>query len=124
MKKGLPEPVFCASNEELIKVFRSKEDRPTALAAYSDKIAIEAKYLLRNIGLSIPEDVSLLGYDDIWACEIPDISLTSIAPRKIDIGAGAVKMLLRVMAGGQPESILVKPELHKRNSTAKPPGVK
>jgi DNA-binding LacI/PurR family transcriptional regulator len=97
--------------------------RPTAIMCYNDYMAIGVYSALRGAGLRIPEDVSVVGYDDITMAAYLLPPLTTLRQFKRDLGAGAANMMLRVLdtrdpAGPQPEKISFKGELVIRASTA------
>jgi LacI family transcriptional regulator len=92
----------------------------TAVFASSDVQAIGAWQALRQEGLSVPDDVALVGYDDIKVSRF--IGLTSVAQNMHDIGARATDLLLRRLQGVGPSDIfsqLVTPELIVRNSSVR-----
>jgi DNA-binding LacI/PurR family transcriptional regulator len=100
-------------------LFESK-NAPTAVIAYSDEIAVRIVELLRKLGLSVPKDVSLVGVDDSPAASLPAYDLTTIAPRKREIGALALESVFNELSGGEPRSKLLAPEIVVRGSTASP----
>lgn len=90
----------------------------TAVFASSDVQAIGAWQALRQEGLRVPDDVALIGYDDIKVSRF--IGLSSVAQNMHDIGARATDLLLRRLQGVGPSDIfsqLVTPELIVRNSS-------
>lgn len=79
----------CA--EELIKM----GERPTAIFATDDLVAIGAmEYFLAN-GYKIPEDFSIIGYDNIKMTALKSINLTTVNQPKFDLGAESVEILFR-----------------------------
>ena len=73
--------------------------RPTAILAMSDAIAIGAIRGLRDHGLSIPADVSVVGFDDIELAETTDPPLTTVHQPIRGKGEEAARLLLSVLAG-------------------------
>lgn len=73
--------------------------RPTAILAMSDAIAIGAVRGLRDRGLSIPSDVSVVGFDDIELAETTDPPLTTVHQPIRGKGEEAARLLLSVLAG-------------------------
>jgi alanine racemase len=97
--------------------------RPTAVLAMSDAMAIGAIRALRDRGLSIPADVSVVGFDDIELAGTTDPPLTTIHQPIRGKGEQAVRLLLDLIAGhGQPpEHRRLATQLIVRASTAVAP---
>ena len=95
----------------------------TALFAFNDISAIGSIRALREAGLSVPEDVSVIGFDDIPAAAYNYPALTTIKQPLREMGRLAAEHLLtRISNGAQseiPEEIMVEPELIVRQSTAR-----
>jgi LacI family repressor for deo operon, udp, cdd, tsx, nupC, and nupG len=71
---------------------------------FNDLLAIGALRALREAGRRVPEDVAVVGFDDIEECRYTAPSLTSVAPDKRAVAASAVDLLVRRMDGeDQPE---------------------
>jgi alanine racemase len=85
--------------------------RPTAILAMSDAIAIGAIRGLRDRGLSIPADVSVVGFDDIELAETTDPPLTTVHQPIRGKGEEAARLLLSVLAGRE------EPAGHRRLAT-------
>jgi DNA-binding LacI/PurR family transcriptional regulator len=71
-----------------------REDRPTAVFAYSDLVALGAVRTVLQRGLRVPEDVAIIGYDDIEDGRYSTPTISTIAPDKARIAAEAVDRLL------------------------------
>ncbi len=67
---------------------------PTAVVAINDLLAIGAMRAISEAGLRIPEDISLLGYDDIPMAKYLSPSLTTVSKDIVSLGRAAVKLLL------------------------------
>ena len=92
----------------------------TAVVCFNDISAIGCVRALHDAGLSVPGDVSVMGFDDIQAAGYSVPSLTTIRQPMQHMGALAAELLLKKMAGKrQPETVRVDPELMERESTAK-----
>lgn len=94
----------------------------TALFAFNDISAIGAMGAFRDAGLRVPEDVSIIGFDDIQAAAFLNPPLTTIRQPLQRMGDLAAKTLLRRInePDSEPEDILVTPELILRESTRAP----
>jgi LacI family transcriptional regulator len=99
----------------------------TAIFAHSDLLALGAITELRARGLRVPEDVAVVGYDDIPVASFVDPPLTTIRQPMRQVGARAVEILLdkiaavRSHAASRPGRHLLRAELVVRKSAA-PPG--
>jgi len=93
--------------------------RPTAIFCYNDRIAIGALSGLRQAGIGVPEDVSIIGVDDIEMATWVIPSLTTIRQSSHAMGAAAMKMMLQMRAGtADVMDIVIPSELIERESTA------
>jgi LacI family transcriptional regulator len=92
----------------------------SAVFAYNDFSAIGAIRALREFGLQVPKDVSVVGFDDINSAAFQNPSLTTIRQPLQQMGILAAKTLLQRLEGApDPGDILVKPELVVRESTGR-----
>jgi LacI family transcriptional regulator len=95
----------------------------TALFAFNDISAIGSIRALREAGLRVPEDVSVIGFDDIPAAAYNYPALTTIKQPLSEMGRLAAEHLLKRISDGAesdlPEEIMVEPELIIRQSTAR-----
>jgi GntR family transcriptional regulator, arabinose operon transcriptional repressor len=113
--------------KELEKMLFSGDTRGiTGLVAYNDELVINVLNLLRNKDMQVPNDLSIVGYDDSFYTEVSEVKLTSIAHPKSEMGQAAAKTILdlikrknsnKVSAPEQVESIVYQPELILRSST-------
>ncbi|MFJ5956142.1 LacI family DNA-binding transcriptional regulator [Paenarthrobacter sp. NPDC092416] len=69
-------------------------DRPTAIFAYNDIACIGALSAADDLGLSVPEDLSLVGYDNTYLAKIRHLSLTSVDNGNLAVGVEAGKFIL------------------------------
>jgi LacI family transcriptional regulator len=97
----------------------------TALVCYNDISAIGAIRALMNHGLRVPEDVSVVGFDDILSAAYHNPSLTTIRQPLQHMGGVAARILLQRIRGQAtfPDAVPILPELVIRESTC-PPGPK
>jgi LacI family repressor for deo operon, udp, cdd, tsx, nupC, and nupG len=95
---------------------------PTAVTTYNDRLAIEALHYLARRGLRVPEDMAVVGYDDIRSAKMTNPPLTTIRYSLDCIADQAVSALLARQADadpyGQPVRSVVPVELVIRQSTA------
>ena len=97
----------------------SLPDRPTALFCTRDVRAYGAYLAARELGLRVPEDLSLVGYDDItWPGEGRQFLTTFPEPTR-ELGSAALHMLASwIRTGKAPEDVVICPELVLRESAA------
>ena len=99
------------------------KDRPTAVFCASDMMAFGLISGLSKGGLSVPDDISVIGFDDIEMSEFYVPGLTTVWQNRRRLGSDAAELLLRRLAGA-PESdagvTLVDVTLNIRHSTAAP----
>ena len=92
----------------------------TAVVCYNDQIALEAYRALTELGLRVPEDVSLTGYDDSFIASSGPLKMTTVAHPHERLGAMAAWLLLEEIRGVRPEGEnplrLLEPELVVRES--------
>ncbi|MFD7962983.1 LacI family DNA-binding transcriptional regulator [Streptomyces zaomyceticus] len=97
-------------------------DRPTAIFAGSDLQALGVMEAARVCGLRVPEDLSVVGYDDVMIARWSSPALTTVHQPLRQMGEEAVQMLLRLRAGEPSVTRLeLATSLVVRNSTAPPP---
>jgi LacI family transcriptional regulator len=104
------------------RLFAQKEERPTALFATNDWMAIGAMRAIHELGLHIPGDVSVIGLDDIVVAAHYQPPLTTIAIPKQRLARAATELLLQQIEKRQKPSqpLLVPPSLLVRQSTSAP----
>ncbi len=95
----------------------------TALVVYNDISAVGAIRAIKETGLRVPEDISVVGFDDIREAAYHLPSLTTVRQPMRKIGAIAAEALIERLEGrnGHVEGILVEPELVVRESTGPVP---
>lgn len=95
---------------------------PSAILAFNDSMAIGVLSAARNRGLRIPEDLSIVGFDDTVEAEIAYPALTTVRQPLKELGRMAVDLLFRLMAEQWPEPLHVElaTRLIMRSSTAAP----
>lgn len=95
----------------------------TALFAFNDISAIGAIRALEEMGLRVPADVSVLGFDDIYAAEFHNPALTTIRQPLFEMGRLAAETLLKRLSengnGEVPSVLSVEPTIIVRHSTAR-----
>jgi LacI family transcriptional regulator len=96
----------------------ARDDRPTALFCVNDLTALGAMRTLRAHGLRIPQDVAVVGYDDVNFASMLTTPLTSVRQPTHELGRTAADLLLRAAGGGsEPTHVEFQPELVVRASS-------
>jgi LacI family transcriptional regulator/LacI family repressor for deo operon, udp, cdd, tsx, nupC, and nupG len=94
--------------------------RPTAVTCYNDLVAIGVCRALHELGLRIPDDVSVIGFDDIPLLEYLPVPLTTVRMPKAEMGETAAQMLIRHIESKTvlpKQKVLLEAELVVRQST-------
>lgn len=101
------------------KKFLKMTEPPTAIFAANDYMALGAYQAIAEEGLRIPEEMALIGFNDIEFTAMKGIELTTIGQKKYEMGALAVRGLVEKVEGrkvGPPGEIILEPELIIRKS--------
>lgn len=101
---------------------RDPEQRPTAIICYNDELAVRMLDVVRQLGLAVPEDLSIVGFDDANLATATEVKLTTVAHPKTEMGADAVALLLTMVdkQGRQAQDKVYDPQLVIRESTRQP----
>jgi LacI family transcriptional regulator len=95
--------------------------RFSALFAGNDQMAFGAAVALHKHGLRVPQDVSLVGFDDLALAAHMTPPLTTLHQASLELGLTAARSLLTLLAGDKPKLALPEPRLIVRDSTAQAP---
>lgn len=103
----------------IMKKELKKPPRFTAVFAYSDFVALGAMKALKETNLKIPQDIALMGYDDIDVVSFLENPLTTTRIPKYELGMEGFKLLVKKMAGeaDSPQKVILPTELVVREST-------
>lgn len=92
---------------------------PTAIFCANDLAALGVLQALDENSLSVPDDVSVIGYDDISFASLPRIKLTTVHQPKYEIGKLATKIIVKKLKSkkqGEPEKVILEPDLIIRDT--------
>jgi LacI family transcriptional regulator len=98
--------------------------RPTALFSFNNMLAVGALRALREAGVAVPRDISLITFDDMDLFPFVDPPITAIAQPAYHIGAEAGRVLISMLSGDAfvPSEVVLPTEFRQRASCAPPPG--
>ena len=99
------------------------ERPPTAIFAFNDMIAIGAMGAARSLGIKIPDELSIVGFDDSAYAAVVHPALTTVRQPLAEMGATAVDLLVRLMQQEAVDTLHLEPftRLVVRDTTATPP---
>jgi DNA-binding LacI/PurR family transcriptional regulator len=98
-----------------------RDPRPTAILAATDQLALGAMRAAHELGLQVPGDVTVVGFDDVPEAATAAPPLTTVRQPLQEKGREAARMLAELQSGAPPRRVLLAVELVVRGSSA-PPG--
>ena len=107
---------------EALRTLLELPSLPTALLAANDMVAVGAMGALAAAGMRVPDDMSVVGYDNLALADLAMISLTSVEQPLAEFGRAATDLLIERLDGGRTRRIhrSFEPTLVVRGSTAAP----
>ncbi|GIP16400.1 HTH-type transcriptional regulator DegA [Paenibacillus montaniterrae] len=107
------------SGKAAMKQLLQQKQRPTAVFACNDILAIGAIQAVREGGLKVPDDISIVGYDNTILATIIDPPLTTVAQPMQEIGERSVALLVQQIQSKETvrQRVLLMPDLVVRQST-------
>lgn len=122
------DPALCVegaftiqSGEQAMRTLLSRTPRPTAVFAANDEMAIGAVRAVKAAGLGVPEDISIIGFDDQRIAALYDPPLTTVHIPTAEIGYRAMLMLERVLGDSLIDRDIVLPTRIEVRATTAPP---
>ncbi len=114
--------VECTNNlqadQGLIRAFLTDHPEVDGIICYNDLLALAAVEACNSLGIAIPDDVAIIGFDDILFSSLRRISLTTFRIPRFEVGVRAAKMLFSRIAGhNDPAQIMLKTTFIQRGST-------
>ena len=112
-----------AAGRQVGQQILAQADRPTAIFAANDVTALGVLEVAEGLGLRVPEDLSLVGYDDISYASLPRIQLTTVAQPAIEMGQIAADWLFSRIGSDDvlPLQRVLNPRLVVRSTTGPVP---
>lgn len=114
---------FQEGYEIALDYFTRGESDTTAVTCYNDLVALGVMKALRELGLEVPGDISVIGFDDLNLLDYFPIPLTTVHVPKYEMGRQAADLLLNQIQGNSnhtSQRISLEAELVVRSSTASP----
>lgn len=105
---------------EAIKILKDRDSMPEALFCTNDAQAIGAMHALDELGMRVPEDIAIMGYDNIKVSRY--LGLTTVDQQMYDVGIKAIKTLRALIKDMEQPSkhVVIPPTIVERKSTQKP----
>ncbi|WP_309082997.1 LacI family DNA-binding transcriptional regulator [Chelativorans sp.] len=95
-------------------------NRPEALFCWTDFVALEVISVATELGLSIPDDLAVVGYDNTFLCDLAQNDLTSVDQSGETLGLQCARLLIeRIKGRGEAQHFMVKPRVVVRASSQK-----
>ncbi|MCD6574715.1 substrate-binding domain-containing protein, partial [Candidatus Aerophobetes bacterium] len=79
--------------------FLKETHPPTAVFCANDMMALGAINACLDKGVRIPQDIAVVGFDDMWVASLENIQLTTIRQPRYEMGAGAVELMIERIEG-------------------------
>ena len=119
--KIIETPYSIENGANAMRSLMAEENRPTAVFCGNDVLAVGALGACKALGLSVPQDVSITGFDDIELAQIADPPLTTVHVPHRQMGRQAASMLVSaIRRSGKLESERLATELVIRQSLSSP----
>lgn len=120
----VPGDYTMQSGRDAAEHFARLDERPTAIFAGNDEMAIGLIATLRHHGIECPRDISVMGFDDISVSQNYAPSLSTMRQPREEIGRIATETLVNILEGNRtspdPVRVVLRSELIVRDSTAPP----
>lgn len=107
-----------SSGVQAARTLLSLPDRPTALFCISDVIALGALRVAKEMGLRVPEDLSVVGFDDVEYATMFRPMLTTVSQPCYQLGKTSCELLLEQLGGLPPRSVFLEHKIVLRDSSA------
>jgi DNA-binding LacI/PurR family transcriptional regulator len=105
------------SGVEIGEQYSRLAEKPEAFFVYNDLAALGVQQALLAQGVRVPDDVAIVGFDDIGRAQYAPVPLTTVRQPTFEIGVQAVGVIESRMAGGAPQALtILRPELVVRSS--------
>jgi len=114
----VPAPQSSREVQTIIRHLLESRHRPDALFCWTDMVALHALSIARELGISVPDELGVVGYDNTMFCDLAQNALTSVDQSGQVLGLQAARLLVERIAGRQQgEHFVVTPRLVVRGSS-------
>ncbi|WP_078408921.1 LacI family DNA-binding transcriptional regulator [Priestia abyssalis] len=115
----IKEPTIEGAKQHAKKLL-DREQRPTAIFGCNDILAIGTMLAAKELGITLPDELSIMGFDNTVMCEIVEPQLSSVAPPIQEMGRQAMELLIQQIEqkDNMKQRISLLPELVIRHSTS------
>jgi LacI family transcriptional regulator len=114
----VPAPQTARESQTILRHLLQSRHRPEALFCWTDMIALHALSIARELGISVPDELGVVGYDNTLFCDLAQNSLTSVDQSGQVLGLQAARLLVeRINGREQGEHFVVTPRLVVRGSS-------
>jgi LacI family transcriptional regulator len=99
---------------------RNRKDYPTAIVCFNDQQALSVLTALKELDIKVPDDISIIGNDDIYYSRLYPVPLTTISAPQYEIGRKAAEILIKNIESHtllQPERVILQTEFIIRESS-------
>lgn len=86
----------------------NRAEKPTAIVCYNDELAVSLLDVLRGKNLHVPEDMSIIGFDDSFLARVSEVKLTTVSHPQADFGKKAAGMIVELIQAGKGNESLLK----------------
>ena len=109
---------FSDYEKTAVKRLLALKDPPDAIFAANDRMALATMAAVKKLGKNIPENIAIIGFDDIPTCENFSPSLSTVAQPIKDMAVAATEALIKIISSGKKRNYtrFFKPELIIRQS--------
>lgn len=116
LSQGLPNKGYLE-----MKALLKLQEPPTAVFAVSDRTALGAISAIKEVGLKVPTDLSIVGFDDMPPYAYPEPALTSVTSKRLEMGHIAMQRLHQIINGPNqvPINIMMPCQLVIRDSSSR-----
>jgi LacI family transcriptional regulator len=113
------EPEKEQHNQRVLRAFLGRDDRPEAIFVCNDYVAFQVVRVAEALGLRVPEDLALVGFDNVAYTDYFGVPLSTVEQHRHEIGATAATLVLERIAGRRHriERVIISTRLIVRRSS-------
>ena len=113
-----------ASGDRALRSLMASSERPTAVVAATDQLAFGVLHAAHELGVRVPGEMSVVGFDDLPMSAFSVPALTTVAMPTVDMTQRAVDLAIDAIGGASAPAgpVIIEPSLVVRRSTAPPAG--